>query len=101
VLGNAAVLVCPRFSFSSHLNRRSAGGIIGSSVKLLDELIELAPYLGVALEDDDSLSLDEAARIYQLADTKGTPLEQEFKAWLALHEVAELSLTHQTAVYLS
>ena len=47
-----------------------AGGTVGSTGKLLDELIEVAPCLGVRLQPDDSLSESEAARIYQLASTQ-------------------------------
>ena len=76
-----------------------AGGIIGSSFKLLDELIELAPYLGVQLQANESLSPEEAQRIHDLAQTQGATYEHELKAWLTLHQAAELSLMHQTAIY--
>ena len=76
-----------------------AGGIIGSTAKLLDELIEVAPSLGIALEQNDSLSDAEAARLYSIASTQGAEREAEIKAWLALHQTAELSLSYGTAIF--
>lgn len=70
-------------------------------MKLLDELIEIAPCLGIHLEPDDSLSDAEASRIFAVAHTQGDEFERELKAWLSLHEAAELSLLYQTAIRVS
>ena len=80
---------------------RRAGGIIGSSIKLLDELIEVAPYIGIVLEEDESLGVDEAQRVHRVAHAQGDAMEHVFKAWLTLHQTAELSLAHGTAVHFS
>jgi hypothetical protein len=78
-----------------------AGSIIGSSIKLLDELIELAPYIGIELDEDDSLGAEEAHRVYTTAQAQGSERRGQYKAWLTLHQTAELSLAHATALYFS
>lgn len=92
VSGHCAALLCT-------LSRPAcAGGIVGSSLKLLDELIEIAPSLGIHLQADDSLSEAEAARLFAVAHRQGEEFESETRAWLTLHQAAELSLLYQTAV---
>jgi hypothetical protein len=51
------------------------------------------------LDDDESLSKAEAERIFKLAQTQGAAFEKELRAWLTLHETAELSVIHGTAIY--
>lgn len=75
-----------------------AGGIVGSSYGLLDELVALAPHLSIALEDDGSLPLHEADRLYQVSRSGKGEHHQEVCAWLALHEAAELSIIYGTAI---
>lgn len=78
-----------------------AGDSIGSSLKLLDELIDLAPCLGVRLEGNESLPKSEAARLAAAGRDQSVPLHRELQAWLTLHEAAELSLSYGTAIHFS
>lgn len=75
-----------------------AGGTVGSSFALLDELIEIAPYLGIHLSEDGSLPPTEATRLFNISQTSEGDFGQEITAWLSLHEAAELSITYGTAV---
>lgn len=74
------------------------GGIVGSSYGLLDELIEVAPHLGISLDDDGSLPLHEAQRLYHVSTSGKGDHHDEICAWLALHEAAELSITYGTSI---
>lgn len=74
------------------------GGMLGSSYRLRDELVRVAPSLGIALQGD-ALSDAEAARIGRLT-LKDEGLYRELASWLALYEAARLSIEHKTAVVL-
>lgn len=76
----------------------SVGDVVGSSCGLLDELIDLASSLGIRLEKDDSLSQQEAARLYVISSGAEHPYANEICAWLTLHEACELSMTYGTAI---
>lgn len=71
------------------------GGIVGSSVRLFDEVCACAPALGIELVDG-VLSDAEAARVNDLA-VEGE-LEREHTVWIALYEAARLSIAHRTAI---
>lgn len=86
---NTSVGITPRYV---------AGDVIGSSYGLLHELVEVAPYIGVALEDDGSLPLHEAERLYQVSFLGKGDYHKESCAWLALHEAAELSIIYGTSI---
>lgn len=79
-------------------NLSYAGGTVGSSYALLDELIEVAPYLGIHLSEDGSLPASEAARLFDISEKAEGDFGQEITAWLSLHEAAELSITYGTSV---
>ena len=72
------------------------GGMLGSSYRLLEELVLVAPALGITLSDGE-LSDEEAARI---ADSMGEDegLYREIESWLLLYESARLSIAHKTAI---
>lgn len=72
------------------------GGMLGSSYRLLEELVLVAPALGIALSDGQ-LSDEEAARI---ADSMGDDdgLYRETESWLLLYESARLSIAHKSAI---
>ncbi|OEZ31272.1 hypothetical protein [Variovorax boronicumulans] len=72
------------------------GGMLGSSYRLLEELVLVAPALGIALSDGE-LSDEEAAR---LGDSMGEDegLYREIESWLLLYESARLSIAHKTAI---
>ncbi|MFB9246556.1 hypothetical protein IV454_08340 [Massilia antarctica] len=72
------------------------GGILGSSYRLLEELIVVAPAIGVELVNK-ALTDREAARINELVSCKHG-LYRELCAWLALYEAARLSIEHKTAI---
>jgi hypothetical protein len=76
----------------------SGAGMLGSSYGLLRELRQVAPYIGIRLEADGSLSDAEAKRIYEEAAEDG-PTWHELTAWLTLHEMARVSIKHRTAIH--
>ena len=82
-------------------SRLPAGGTVGSSFTLLDELIEIAPYLGIHLSEDGSLPATEADRLFRISETAEGDFGQEMTAWLSLHEAAELSITYGTSIVLT
>ena len=73
-----------------------AGGMLGSSYRLLDELVLVAPALGISLVDGQ-LSDAEAERIGKLIDAD-QGLYREYVSWLRLYESARLSIAHKTAI---
>ncbi|HEX7863313.1 MAG TPA: hypothetical protein VF555_00100 [Variovorax sp.] len=72
------------------------GGMLGSSHRLLDELVFVAPALGIHL-DNGKLSDEEAERIDALIEEDGG-LYREYVSWLLLYESARLSIEHKTAI---
>jgi hypothetical protein len=75
---------------------RIPGGMLGSSFMLQNELIAVAPALGIRLEKGQ-LSNHEAERINGEVETEA-PLWIENAVWLSLFEAARLSLQHKTAI---
>ena len=75
---------------------RLVGGLLGSSFRLRDELIEIAPALGISLQNGQ-LS-DEEADAVNAGTEDGMPLSIEKMAWIALYEAARLSIQHKTAI---
>jgi len=71
---------------------------IGSSQRLLAELREVGPHIGVKLEADGALSDAEAAR---LAGYDDGPFWREITVWLTLHEACVASIAHGTAIVFS
>ncbi|NHZ34670.1 hypothetical protein [Massilia rubra] len=72
------------------------GAILGSSYRLLEELVVLAPAIGVKLANQ-TLSDAEAVRINGLVGSEHG-LHRELCVWLALYEAARLSIEHKTAI---
>ncbi|RSZ45970.1 MULTISPECIES: hypothetical protein [unclassified Variovorax] len=72
------------------------GGMLGSSYRLLEELVFVAPALGIRLEDGE-LSDEEAQRIDDLIE-EDDGLYREYVSWLLLYESARLSIEHGTAI---
>jgi hypothetical protein len=75
---------------------RIPGGILGSSYKLMRELIEIAPSLGIKLRGGN-LSDDEATRINTIADSE-QGFWIEHLVWISLFEAARLSIEHGSAI---
>ena len=75
---------------------RIPGGLLGSSYRLMEELIHVAPALGIALEDGH-LSDGEAVRINNDAETE-EGLWIEKMVWICHYDAARLSIEHQTAI---
>jgi hypothetical protein len=67
----------------------SGGGIIGSSVRLKQELVWLAPYLDIQLHGDE-LTNAELERVRHTS--RDDPFRMEKIVWLALFEHARVSL---------
>lgn len=76
---------------------RIQGGLLGSSYRLKEELVQIAPSLGITL-DGDRLSDAEAKRINGVAESDDG-LSTEHMVWIALFEAARLSIEHKTAIH--
>ncbi|MEM7167635.1 MAG: hypothetical protein AAF581_19435 [Planctomycetota bacterium] len=75
------------------------GGMIGSSYRLRDELLEVAPALGIQIEGG-LVSDSEVERINELSyEDEG--LFRELTVWITLFEAARLSIEHNAAVVFS
>jgi len=77
-------------------DRGLAGGMLGSTQRLLAELIEVAPAIGISLAGGQ-LS-DAAAAKLAADDPERTPLWSERMAWLVLFENARVSLADGTMI---
>jgi hypothetical protein len=66
------------------------GAMLGSSQRLLAELRQLAPYLGITLDAHGNLSDAEAWRVAPCEESD--PAHREKAAWLLLFECARLSV---------
>lgn len=75
---------------------RVVGGLLGSSYRLMDELIRVAPALGIDLVDGQLT--DEQAEVINEAVEEEGPLERELMVWIALFEAARISIKHKTAI---
>jgi hypothetical protein len=75
---------------------RVPGGLLGSSYRLMEELVRIAPKLGIAL-DGEQLSDAEADKINKESESEvGLWIEQT--VWISLFEAARLSIEHKTAI---
>ncbi len=81
--------------FDDPKKNRISGGMLGSSYRLMEELVQIAPALEIKLVDG-TLSDDEADKIYDLG--KGDKLFREKTVWLELFEAARISIEHKTAI---
>jgi hypothetical protein len=72
------------------------GGMLGSSYRLMEELVFTAPALGIHL-DNGQLSDAEAERIASAAQEENG-CYRELESWLLLYECARLSIAHKTAI---
>ena len=72
------------------------GGMLGSSYKLREELVTVAPALGIFLLGD-MLGDEEAERINARIEAEDG-LDRELVAWLAAYEACRLSIEHKTAI---
>jgi hypothetical protein len=72
------------------------GEMIGSSNRLVEELVFVAPALGIELHGSE-LSDQQAEEINSLLEAR-TGLFIEKIAWLSLFEAARLSIEHKTAI---
>jgi hypothetical protein len=85
--------------FSGDEEPELPGGMLGSSYRLFEELVLVAPALGIDLRDG-TLSDEEARRVDGLACSDHA-LNRECASWLSLYEAARLSIQHQTAIVFS
>jgi hypothetical protein len=75
---------------------RLAGGIVGSSYRLRDELIYMAPALNLVLQD--GILSDEQARELNAEHDNPSELHRERLTWLTMYEAARLSIEHKSAI---
>jgi hypothetical protein len=78
-------------------DERLTGEMLGSSVRLMDELIQVAPFLNISLTN--GYLTDKSAELLAQEDEDSTPFWIERVVWFALHENARLSLEHKTAIH--
>ena len=78
---------------------RILGVMLGSSYSLMEELLQIAPKLGIHLVDN-KLSDEEANKVNQLADSK-EGFYREYAVWIILFEAARLSIEYKTAISFS
>jgi hypothetical protein len=76
---------------------RITGAMVGSSVRLLDELILVAEPLGIVLHDRQLNDAD--AKAIAEEDEVGNPYWIERQVWLTLFEAARLSIEHRAAIH--
>lgn len=73
------------------------GCMLCSSYRLLEELVWMAPKLGISVTDG-VLSDEEARRINRESFDETNPFFIELTVWISLFEAARLSIEHKTAV---
>ncbi|WP_280426000.1 hypothetical protein [Nocardia carnea] len=73
------------------------GGMVGSSAALLSELVYVAPYLGITL-DDGELSDAAIERIYHENGADTHPLYRERETWVLFYEAARVSVANRTVI---
>jgi hypothetical protein len=78
-------------------DKRIDGGCIGSSVRLLEELILVAAPLGIMLHDRQLSDAD--ANVIAEEEEKSSPYWIERLVWLTLFEAARLSIEHHAAIH--
>lgn len=76
------------------------GAMLGSSHALLDELREVAPHIGIRLEEGE-LPDAEAKRLYDATRDGSHPWDREYMVFLTLWETASASVRHATAIVFS
>jgi hypothetical protein len=79
------------------IDERIPGEMLGSSVRLMDELIEVAPFLNIPLTN--GYLTDENAEFLAQEEEDSSPFWIERLVWFALYENARLSLEHKTAIH--
>lgn len=73
------------------------GEAIGSSHKLMAELLWIAPFLDIHIEDG-TLTDAEAERVNDMVRSQQDPYEIEKAVWIALFESARISIQYNTAI---
>lgn len=73
------------------------GGMVGSSVGLLRELVYVAPFLGITLTDGE-LTDSEIERIHRENGDDEHPLYRERETWLLFYEAARVSVADSTVI---
>jgi hypothetical protein len=70
-------------------------GMVGSSYALLDELMRVAPAIGITPEEDGTIADAESIRS---DDGRGDPFAIEQTVWLALYDACRASIRYGSAV---
>lgn len=74
-----------------------SGGVVGSSVRLREELLELSGPLEIEVDEAGNLDDDVAGSVSKQRPNQ-VPFAIERLVWLALYEAARLSIEYDTAV---
>lgn len=74
------------------------GEMVGSSYQLHDEMIAMASFLGIELDEQNQLSEFEAKRVLDCGWDDSFPFFREYTVWLALFEVSRQSIEHGTMI---
>jgi hypothetical protein len=78
------------------IDERIPGEMLGSSIRLMDELAKIAPHLEIPLSN--GYLSDETAELLAQEEEDSTPFWIERVVWFELYENARLSIEHKTAI---
>ncbi|MCA0313638.1 MAG: hypothetical protein LCH63_07325 [Candidatus Melainabacteria bacterium] len=73
-----------------------AGGMLGSSKKVLEELLSCADFLGIEISPDGDVAKE--AKLQENDNFENDPLFREKTVWLALYAAAKFSIAHNSAI---
>jgi hypothetical protein len=76
--------------------KRIRGGMLGSTHKLMSELVQIAPALNI--EVSEGVLSDEEVKRISMIDYHNNELFREYIVWLTLFESARVSLESKTAI---
>ncbi len=79
------------------VDERVSGEMLGSSVRLMDELVKVAPYLNIPLSN--GYLTDGNAEVLAQEEEDSSPFWIERLVWFALYENARLSIEHKAAIH--
>lgn len=74
------------------------GAMLGSSPRLLRELVKVAPFLSIELDATGELTGGARQKLLDADANENTPYYREYVVWHSLYEAARLSIAHQTMI---
>jgi hypothetical protein len=74
------------------------GAMLGSSPRLLRELVKVASFLSIELTATGELTDAARQKLLDAAASENTPYYREYVVWHSLYEAARISIAHQTMI---